>query len=160
MPLFLCSPSQFWLTRYLRMPRFDSSASAIWVGVGIACNVLTVLEVRCLPWALNVHTPSGPRKSGIPVLAQLELRTMAKSVFWNPPSWPPISHTGGSGDTGAGESDKVLASSYLVCQSVRLSLHYIRSFNTFFDRDLGGCCGHDSLLIFRTNSSICCRSTE
>ena len=36
MPLFLCNPSQFWLTRYLSMPRFCNSTRAMWLAVGMA----------------------------------------------------------------------------------------------------------------------------
>lgn len=43
MPLFRCRPSQFWLTRYLRMPRFCNSTRAMWVAVGMACNALADL---------------------------------------------------------------------------------------------------------------------
>lgn len=66
MPLFRCRPSQFWLTRYLRMPRFCNSTRAMWVAVGMACNALADLMSPSLPWARRVHTPSVPRKSAMP----------------------------------------------------------------------------------------------
>jgi hypothetical protein len=66
MPLRLCRPSQFWLTRYLRRPLFCNSTKAMCVGVGIACSVVAELKLSSLPWARSVQAPSGPRKSGIP----------------------------------------------------------------------------------------------
>lgn len=85
-PLFLCNPSQFWLTRYFNIPRFCNSTSAICVGVGIACSVLVVLSVRSLPCALSVQAPSGPWKSGIPV-ARLASYQVIDVVSGNQQKW-------------------------------------------------------------------------
>lgn len=41
--------------------------------VGMAWSVLVALPVLCLPWALSVQAPSGPRKSGIPEVAIVQL---------------------------------------------------------------------------------------
>jgi hypothetical protein len=77
-PLFLCKPSQFVLIRYFKIPRFCNSAKAICVGVGIAWSVFTTSPVRCLPCALRVHAPSGPRKSGSP--AEVETPAPVKTM--------------------------------------------------------------------------------
>lgn len=134
-PLFLCSPSQFWLTRYLRIPWFCNSTSAMCVGVGIACSVLVVLEARCLPCARRVQAPSGPRKSGMP--------SMWSANFVN------IGISGGKyqtrrcRDAGPCKSNKVFALLNLVHESLGFAFQGVDSFEPLFSGDFGSRVCHD-----------------
>lgn len=64
-PDLRCSPSTFWLMTYLTTPTFTSSTRAMCVWVGTASSNVTSVSTFA-PCLSKVHTPFGPRKSGIP----------------------------------------------------------------------------------------------
>ena len=69
-PDFKWRPSTFWLTMYFSKPFSTSLVSDRWVKVGRASSKWTSTSSFC-PFFSNVHTPLGPRKSGIPVEKEL-----------------------------------------------------------------------------------------
>ena len=59
------SPSTFWLMTYFTTPARTSPTRAMWASVGLASSNVTSVSTF-LPCFSKVHTPFGPRKSGIP----------------------------------------------------------------------------------------------
>ena len=72
-PDLRCNPSTFWLMTYFTTSFSTKLTSPIWVKVGSASsNLKSVSTFR--PCFSSVHTPLGPRKSGIPVKSRKEIR--------------------------------------------------------------------------------------
>ena len=65
-PDLMCRQSTLHDTRYLTNPARCSSTSAMCVGVGLARSNLHLAGGMGSPLFCRVHTPLGPRKSGIP----------------------------------------------------------------------------------------------
>lgn len=140
MPLLRCSPSQFWLTRHLRRPRFCSSTRAMCDGVGSAFSVSTAGCVRCLPCAASVQWPSGPRKSGIPV----PVSGQAGKSFggWGRRKLVMAWLTGRSRDTGTGEGDQVSAVADRIGDELGFAIKGRRRLEALLFGHLGGRKGH------------------
>ena len=64
-PDLMWRPSMFWLMTKLALPSSISALRAMWEGVGTASFQSTLTSGRS-PLRSSVHTPRGPRKSGIP----------------------------------------------------------------------------------------------